>query len=208
MQYPVNFIGISQGYHTGKSIDFGWSSTHGGKTQPIYSIDDGVIYKIIKQYAGGNILYIKHNTGYVSEYAHLKDKSILFKVGQKVKKGQQVATMGNTGANSTGYHLHFSLYKNATIKDSNKLPCLDYLFVATGQIVGENTNKKYKLLKWGQTMTCTATKLRVRNKPSLLGKVVGYLYRGNQVKIYDRQNDFYKIGDNKYSSVNYLKGIQ
>ena len=210
MTYPINYIGITNNYHQKYSIDFGWNSNHGGQHQPIYSIDNGKIYKIVKQFKGGNVLYIKHDNGYMSEYAHLQDKSIVLKVGQKVKKGQQVANMGDTGASASGCHLHFSLYKSTKIKDSNKLPCLDYLFVGDDQLIGENTQEKYNLLKYGQTMVCTTKSLRVRNKPSLTGKTLGYLNLGDEVKVYERLGDWYRLSStlNKWSSSKYLKGVR
>ena len=56
----------------------------------------------------GNYLKIKHNDGYYTLYAHLKD--VYVKNGDKVKRGQKIGYMGDTG-NAYGAHLHFEVRK-------------------------------------------------------------------------------------------------
>ncbi len=54
----------------------------------------------------GNFVKIKHEDGYYTLYAHLKD--VYVKEGEEVKKGQEIGYMGNTG-NAYGVHLHFEV---------------------------------------------------------------------------------------------------
>lgn len=107
MRYPINWISITQYYHQGKSLDFGWC---GHKYQDIMSIDDGIVIRTETQKTGGNCIFIQHNTGIVSLYAHL-DK-IAVKKGQKVVLGEKIGTMGATGK-VTAMHLHFGIYSKA-----------------------------------------------------------------------------------------------
>ena len=57
----------------------------------------------------GNVVKIRHASGYESLYAHQSRRRV--KRGQKVKKGQIIGYVGSTGR-STGPHLHFGLKKN------------------------------------------------------------------------------------------------
>ena len=57
----------------------------------------------------GNCVKIKHSNGYRTLYAHLKN-GIKVKKGQKVKQGDLLGHMGNTGK-AAGNHLHYEYYK-------------------------------------------------------------------------------------------------
>jgi len=56
----------------------------------------------------GNCVKLKHSNGYYTLYAHMKD--VYVKKGQKVKRGQEIGYMGNTGV-ATGNHLHWEVRK-------------------------------------------------------------------------------------------------
>ena len=73
------------------------------------SCNDGIVELTQKmKFPYGNVIVIKHDDHLYSVYAHLATKGILVKKGQKVKKGQVIGIVGNTG-NSTAPHLHFEL---------------------------------------------------------------------------------------------------
>ncbi|MDD3981705.1 MAG: M23 family metallopeptidase [Spirochaetales bacterium] len=65
----------------------------------------------------GNYIIIKHDSGYQSLYAHLS--KIIVKEGSYIDKGSVIGLSGNTGQ-STGPHLHFSLFKNGQALDPIK----------------------------------------------------------------------------------------
>lgn len=89
--------------HTG--IDF--SATKG---TPIYATGDGVVIQVSTEFGGyGKSIIIDHGFGFTSRYAHLNDFNI--KKGQKVKRGDQIGTVGNTGA-STAPHVHYEVMKD------------------------------------------------------------------------------------------------
>ncbi len=87
----------------------------------IYSTGDGVVKEISNSRTGyGNTLVIDHGYGYQTMYAHLHQFKV--KQGEKVKRGQLIATIGNTGK-STAPHLHYEIWKNG-----NKINPVYYFF--------------------------------------------------------------------------------
>jgi len=94
-----------------------WGRQHEGidiaakKGSHILSIDDGVVIYSGSGLGGyGNITVIAHYNGYFSVYAHAHKN--FTKNGQKVHRGQVIATVGKTGR-ATGPHLHFEIRRNS-----------------------------------------------------------------------------------------------
>ncbi len=69
----------------------------------------------------GNVVVIKHLNNEYSFMGHLANGSIRVKIGQKVKKGEIVAAIGNTG-NSTAPHLHYHLMDGPDLLSARSLP--------------------------------------------------------------------------------------
>ncbi len=111
---PVNgWITSRFGYRkspfTGKrSFHSGLDISNRPGTKIISTADGKVTYAAEKMYFG-NLVIIDHGYGKVTKYAH--NKKILVKKGQKVKRGDVIALMGNTGK-STGPHLHYEVRIN------------------------------------------------------------------------------------------------
>jgi hypothetical protein len=70
---------------------------------------------------GGNHVVIDIGGGHYAFYAHLKPGSLRVKLGDKVKRGQVVGLVGNTG-NSTEPHLHFHISDGVSPLGSEGLP--------------------------------------------------------------------------------------
>lgn len=98
--HPVDGV---EKFHNGIDI-------RGAVGDKVYSPADGKVSSIYSNDAGGNQMVIKHDNGYTTGYAHLSKYHV--SVGDRVKKGQLIAEVGNTGK-TTGAHLHL------TLKDSN-----------------------------------------------------------------------------------------
>lgn len=76
---------------------------------PIYATGNGVVVK--SSYSGGygKLVEIDHGYGYKTRYAHMS--RFKARKGQKVKRGDIIGYVGNTGS-STGPHLHYEVLKN------------------------------------------------------------------------------------------------
>ncbi|MFF7388433.1 peptidoglycan DD-metalloendopeptidase family protein [Streptomyces scabiei] len=89
----------SLGYHTGLDL----TATTG---TPIYAPADGKVTVAGPGGSYGNMTKIRHADGVITLYAH--QTSIKVSVGQSVKRGDQIGTIGATG-NVTGPHLHWEV---------------------------------------------------------------------------------------------------
>jgi murein DD-endopeptidase MepM/ murein hydrolase activator NlpD len=76
---------------------------------PVYATADGVVSFSGWSRGNGNIVVIEHGHGFSTVYAH--NSRNLAKVGQTVRRGQQISTAGSTGV-STGPHVHYEVWKN------------------------------------------------------------------------------------------------
>ncbi len=85
------------------------SGTYGSA---VYAIADGIVTRASWYGGYGNCIQIAHGGGYSSLYGHLKGYNI--KSGQFVAKGTLIGYIGSTG-NSTGPHLHFTVFKDGSI---------------------------------------------------------------------------------------------
>lgn len=77
---------------------------------PVRAAADGdVVYRGSELQGYGNLLLIKHEDGYVTAYAH--NDVMLVKKGDRVRKGQVIAKVGQSGAASEP-QLHFEVRQN------------------------------------------------------------------------------------------------
>jgi len=76
----------------------------------IYATGDGTVTSVEFSRSGyGNCIIINHGFGYQTVYAHLSKMNV--KKGEKVKRGQVIGFVGNTGK-STSPHLHYEVRKS------------------------------------------------------------------------------------------------
>lgn len=75
---------------------------------PIYVTGDGYVSEVVSNSGYGQHVVINHGFGYETLYAHMS--KILVRKGQKVKRGEKIGLVGNTGL-SSGPHLHYEVIK-------------------------------------------------------------------------------------------------
>jgi len=82
---------------------------------PIVAVASGVVTFVGYERSGfGNWIIIDHQNGFQTWYAH--NARNLVRVGDRVLQGQQIATVGSTGA-STGPHVHFEVWQDGARVD-------------------------------------------------------------------------------------------
>lgn len=93
---------------------------------PIYATADGVVRHVGFESGFGKRIFITHQGGYETHYAHLDSYQV--EEGDEVYKGQIIGLMGNTGL-STGPHLHYEVIKNGD--KLNPIPYLNRIDTTT-----------------------------------------------------------------------------
>lgn len=85
-----------------------------GAGTPIYASDEGTVVTVSYNSVRGNYVVISHGNGLQTWYQHCT--SVFVSQGQKVSRGQNIATVGSTGI-VTGAHLHYEVHVNGTPVD-------------------------------------------------------------------------------------------
>jgi len=70
---------------------------------------------------GGNGVVVKVRPGQFAHYYHMQTGSVRVEVGQRVRTGQKLGLLGNTG-NTSGAHLHFGFTDGRNALTTNSLP--------------------------------------------------------------------------------------
>jgi len=81
---------------------------------PVYASGDGKVTASGYSRSSGNYVYIQHDGRYMTRYLHLHKRTV--KVGERVKQGQTIGTVGATGL-ATGPHLHYEFLVDGVHKD-------------------------------------------------------------------------------------------
>ena len=90
------------------------------RNTPVKASGDGVISFIGKQRGYGRTIEIKHGGNIKTLYAHLERFNSKLKQGSKVKQGDIIAYVGDSGQ-ATGPHLHFEFWKGEIRTDPVKV---------------------------------------------------------------------------------------
>ena len=97
-------------FHAG--VDFA-----GAPGSRVISVGPGVVTYSGYKSGYGNVVEIRHATGYMTRYGH--NSRNLVRVGQSVQKGDAVAVIGSTGR-STGTHVHFEVLRDGNVVNPAK----------------------------------------------------------------------------------------
>lgn len=92
----------------------------GKRGEPVYAAEAGEVVYVGSQLVGlGKVVLVRHSKTYLSAYGH--NSKLLVKEGQKVKRGQRIALVGDSGTDRP--KLHFEIRKNGKpISPTTRLP--------------------------------------------------------------------------------------
>lgn len=183
--YPNKITGkYIKGKHNG--IDMVANKNGKSATDYIIAHSDGEVVDVRSNYTAndktgnsyGNYVKIKHDNGYYTLYAHIKYGTVKVKEGDKVKKGNVIGYMGNTGY-STGAHVHFEVRDTKDVK-IDPTPYIDSDLPAKKETSSDTSNKPVEQQTFKEGDLVVPTKL--------------VNYNGTTLKQYD---PYYTITDLK-----------
>jgi murein DD-endopeptidase MepM/ murein hydrolase activator NlpD len=121
LKAPVNYTRISSRFTKRRfhPVQKRWKAHKGTDYAapygaPIVSTANGVVTKSGYTRGNGNYVKVKHSEKYSTQYLHMTKR--LVKVGQRVKQGQTIGTVGSTGL-ATGPHVCYRFWVNGVQVD-------------------------------------------------------------------------------------------
>ncbi|MBS0384462.1 MAG: M23 family metallopeptidase, partial [Proteobacteria bacterium] len=114
MKTPINGARLSSGFGMRMHPVLGYSALHRGVDfaapigTPILAAGDGAVERAGPFSTYGNYVKIRHANGYETAYAHMSRVAV--RVGQRVRQGEIIGFVGDTGR-ATGPHLHYEVLK-------------------------------------------------------------------------------------------------
>lgn len=89
------------------------------KGEHILAIAAGTVLLVDYSITSGNLISIQHDNDVISTYRHAS--KIYKKAGDKIKAGEVIGVVGNTGTLSTGVHLHLEVWQAGEAVDPESL---------------------------------------------------------------------------------------
>jgi murein DD-endopeptidase MepM/ murein hydrolase activator NlpD len=124
LKAPVNYSRISSRFTKRRfhPVQKRWKAHKGtdyaaGYGTPIVATANGTVTKSSYTGGNGNYVKIKHSSTYSTQYLHMTKRKV--KVGQRVKQGQIIGTVGSTGL-ATGPHVCYRFWVNGRQVDPYK----------------------------------------------------------------------------------------
>lgn len=133
------------GYHSGLDL---LSANYGGDGL-IYPLYAGYVLKVTNNGSYGNCVYVQHNDGYITLYAHMR--IVYVKPGMRVDENTVLGIEGATGK-ATGKHLHIEVHKGAYHYPAQ----IDPLAFIRDRLGGDEVEKQLKIRLNGVDKQVTA----------------------------------------------------
>lgn len=153
------------------------------KGTPVIAPTDGYITRVNTTKLGGKVVWMNDGKRRHAYYfAHLDSQMV--KPGVKVKQGDVVGTVGNTGnARYTPAHLHFGIYQSKSIDPINYIRTLE----ATVNALPWDTTFRQPDFK------VTAKRVTLRSGPGEHHLRMSQLSKDTYVKVIAQSNNYYRV---------------
>ena len=145
-------VGPNGDSHDGTARNENWW----GYNEPIHAVADGVVTQVVDgmpentprvlpqkvtlDNIAGNYVIVRIAANRYVTYAHLKTASIKVRTNERVRRGQVLGLLGNSG-NATGPHLHFQVTDGDSVLQSEGVPFVFDQFTDLGPGSDYEVNK-------------------------------------------------------------------
>ena len=180
-------------YHTGADLNCNTPVWDADAHTPVLASADGVVVHAANRAVWGGLVVIRHVDGsnvIYTRYGHVE--GICVSAGQAVKRGQQIAQVGN--ANGTmAYHLHFDVSNANLEKNPGDWPGLDLArlqrdYVDPREWINAHREDEGMIVK-----DMGGDKLNVRASGAANGVLIGALAAGEAVTVLAQGNGWTQI---------------
>jgi murein DD-endopeptidase MepM/ murein hydrolase activator NlpD len=115
-----DWYGFGAGVHSVSDGKVVWAADRRPDVPPFINLPSNPTVTNPVQFCGNGVV-VKVRKGVFAHYCHTKPGSLRVEVGQRVRTGQKLGLLGNSG-NTSGAHLHFGLTDSPQTLGSNSLP--------------------------------------------------------------------------------------
>lgn len=178
-------------YHTGCDLNCNTPRYDSDAHKPVYAIADGLVTCSEAFPVWGWIIVIWHGDVY-ARYAHVEKP--LVQVGTVVKRGNQIASIGNANGVQP-YHLHFDISPTNILKQKPAhWPKMNVTELKNNYVDPVAFYKSMNLEAGLPPLTVwTTERLNVRSLPTVASKVLRVLDKGVAVRVVDQDANWYKL---------------
>lgn len=148
---------------------------------PVTAVSAGRVTRVGVNTLGGKTVNVSHD-GYSFYYAHLDSQ--LVNTGQRVKIGDTLGTVGNTGnAITTAPHLHFGIYRRGAV---DPYPFFEEVKITSSHSVTDTTH----LGKFARVQVATGN---LRSQPNTRASITQKLSQNEIIQLQAKINDWYRV---------------
>ena len=189
-------------YHTGADLNLNAPYFNADAHSAVYAIADGLVTCSQVFPVWGHIIVIWHSDIF-ARYAHVEKP--LVKVGDVVKQGQQIASVGNANG-AQPWHLHFDISPTTILREKPAhWPKLNLTELRNNYVDPKQFLINQQLEAQAPTrIVYTTDRLNVRSLPTTASKVLRVLEKGAEVRVLDQDANWFKLwGELVYISKQY-----
>ena len=151
---------LIRGFKEHINANLGGAADYQADYEEIVSPIKGIVRNTYTGNEGGKWLHITDEQGRSWQFAHLSEYAIGLAIGDKIIKGQFIATSGNTGSITSGPHIHLQIVSGGGVRLDPEIIIKEILSMSNyeNKIVRNSANGEYAFVLNGKRRIITAAR--------------------------------------------------